>query len=293
LVNNGLPANKNYTAIAVSGNNIFAATYGKGIYLSSNNGQLWTAVNSGLANTYVMSLIIHGDTLFAGTVLGPVYRSLNNGGSWDTVNTGIPANLTVTSFAISGNYIFAGTGHGEVYISSNNGNSWANWDTTGLSGTGDVNALVINNNNIFAGTWNGGVRVSSDIGVTWTADNTGLTDTIVRALAISGNYIFAGTDSGGVWRMAFPVSGINEIKNNDNGISIYPNPATDNITIDASKLQFANLNLRMYDVVGNLILEKNTGNNKTDLNVSALPNGVYIIEIMTGKGITAKKVVKE
>ena len=38
-------------ALAVSGTNLFAGTDG-GVFLSTNNGTSWTAVNSGLTNTY-------------------------------------------------------------------------------------------------------------------------------------------------------------------------------------------------------------------------------------------------
>ena len=133
--------------------------------------------------------------------------------------------------------------------------------------------------------------MSSDTGITWTADNIGLKDTIVRALAISGNYIFAGTDSGRVWRMEFPVLGINEWKNDKNSISVYPNPATCNITIDAGNFRFTNFDLQIFDVVGNLILEKNTRPKQNRYRYFiALPYGIYIVESMTRKGYNGEEV---
>jgi hypothetical protein len=33
--------------------NLFAGTQGGGVYLSANNGKSWTAVDSGLTNTYL------------------------------------------------------------------------------------------------------------------------------------------------------------------------------------------------------------------------------------------------
>ena len=137
-------------------------------------------------------------------------------------------------------------------------------------------------------------RLDYSLGVTWTSDNIGLRDTVVKALAISGKHLFAGTDSGGVWKMSVPILGINEIKNNENHILTYPNPTTSNITIDAGNLQSKVNDLRMYDVVGNLILEKSINiNNKTSLNVSAFPSGIYIMEITTENGVAEKKFIKE
>ena len=291
LLNNGLPTTNNFTAIAINDTNIFAAIYGKGIYMSSNNGQNWAAINNGLGNKLVMSLFAYGDTLFTGTELGPTFWSLNNGINWDTMNTGIPTSYTVVSFAVSGNNIYAGTSYGMVYRSSNFGNSW---DTTGLLSHNILNAIVPFGDTIYAGTWNDGVLVSDSLGVTWTSYNIGLTDTTIKALARSGKYMFAGTDSGGVWEMSIPILGINELKNNENHILIYPNPVTSIITIDVGNLQSKINDLKIYDVVGNLILEKRINYyNKTNINVSTFPSGVYIIEAMTEKGMVVSKFVKE
>ena len=40
-------------SLAVSGTNLFAGTDGGGVFLSTNNGTSWTAVNTGLTNTDV------------------------------------------------------------------------------------------------------------------------------------------------------------------------------------------------------------------------------------------------
>jgi hypothetical protein len=55
---------------AVSGTNLFAGTGNGGVFLSTNNGTSWTAVNSGLTNPYVWSLAVSGTNLFAGTYEG-------------------------------------------------------------------------------------------------------------------------------------------------------------------------------------------------------------------------------
>lgn len=70
------------------GTNLFAGTNGSlypqynGVYLSTDNGSSWTAVNSGLTNTSILSLAVMGTNLFAGTAGSGVYRSTNNGASW-------------------------------------------------------------------------------------------------------------------------------------------------------------------------------------------------------------------
>jgi len=75
-VNAGL-TNADISELAISGTNIFAGT--NGVFLSNNNGSLWTDVNNGLpANTYVRALAISGTNIFAGTYGGVWKRALSD-----------------------------------------------------------------------------------------------------------------------------------------------------------------------------------------------------------------------
>ncbi|HOS49445.1 MAG TPA: regulator, partial [Bacteroidia bacterium] len=74
--------------IAISGSNIFAGTLGAGVFLSTNNGSSWNAVNAGLTSLTVNSLATNGSTIYAGTNTG-VFLSTNNGSSWTSINAGL------------------------------------------------------------------------------------------------------------------------------------------------------------------------------------------------------------
>jgi len=184
-------------ALAVSGTNLFAGTASSGVFLSTNNGTNWTAVNMGLTNTSVRSLAVDtngaGDTnLFAGTYGGGVFLSTNNGTSWTAVNNGL-TNTNVSAFAVSGTNLFAGTYDGGVFLSTNNGTSWTAVND-GLANK-NVSALAVSGTNLFAGTRGGGVFLSTNNGETSTA--TGLTNPSAGALAVSGTNLLAGTGGGG------------------------------------------------------------------------------------------------
>ncbi|MGD0710935.1 MAG: SBBP repeat-containing protein [Bacteroidales bacterium] len=86
-------------------------------------------------------------------------------------------------------------------------------------------------------------------------------------------------------------TGMYELKNSLN-ISVFPNPATNNITIDAGNLRSKSYDLRVYDVIGNMVLEKNF-NNKTTIDISSFPCGVYVGEVRDEKGVAVEKFVKE
>ena len=74
--------------MGVSGTNLFAGTYRGGVFLSTNNGTNWFAVNTGLTDVNVFSLIVSGTSIFAGTPSG-VFRSTNNGTNWIDVTNGL------------------------------------------------------------------------------------------------------------------------------------------------------------------------------------------------------------
>jgi hypothetical protein len=106
-VNSGL-TNKTVYALAVKGGNLFAGTWGGGVFRSTNNGTSWTAVNTGLTNLNVAAFAVIGTNLFAGTYGGGVVLSTDNGTSWTDVNTGLTA-LYVYSLAVSDTVLLAGT----------------------------------------------------------------------------------------------------------------------------------------------------------------------------------------
>ncbi|MGO3183916.1 MAG: T9SS type A sorting domain-containing protein [Aequorivita sp.] len=71
---------------------------------------------------------------------------------------------------------------------------------------------------------------------------------------------------------------------------IYPNPASDLITISGNNTIINNINV--LDTTGKLVLkETNLNRKETNLDVSQLQSGVYYIRLLTPKGIATKKLV--
>jgi len=77
--------------------------------------------------------------------------------------------------------------------------------------------------------------------------------------------------------------------NNDDIISLFPNPATDNIIIEIlhkSEIEISNIE-------GQTIKRLKTKDNKKDIDISDFVSGVYIIRAQTDSGITTRKFIKE
>ena len=85
------------------------------------------------------------------------------------------------------------------------------------------------------------------------------------------------------------VGGIKEIKNYGMQLSIYPNPATNNLTIEAPPLS----TIKISNIEGHLMKTIAASGAKTNVDVSSLSCGVYIVEVITEKDVGVKKFVKE
>jgi hypothetical protein len=96
------------TDLVMIGTTIFAGT-GSGVYRLNNTG-VWTAVNSGLSDTYLNTLAVSGSYLYAGTN-GGVSLSTDNGDNWSTVNGGLPGGgVYAADLAVNSTYIYMVSG---------------------------------------------------------------------------------------------------------------------------------------------------------------------------------------
>jgi hypothetical protein len=182
------------TKVTSNGGNVFAGCFEDGMFLSTDDGATWIAVNNGLGfNHSIFSLTNIGGNVFAGTRNDGIFMTMNNGASWAAMNTGL-TDYKIFSLAGNSSYIFAGTYQSGVFSSANNGASWT-IDTLGLGGE-NVRSLAIDGNNIYAGTYNNGVFLSTNNGANWISVNNGIGSGSVNALAVNGGNVFAGTASG-------------------------------------------------------------------------------------------------
>jgi hypothetical protein len=151
-------------ALAVSGTNLFAGTFRRGVFRSTNNGTNWGEVNAGLGNRDITCFAVVDVNLFAGPAGQGIFLSTNNGTSWTAVNSGLTT-LEICHRAVSGTDLFVGTNNHGVFCSTDNGTTWNPADS-GLENR-DVNSLEAGGTNLFAPTSWGGVLLSTNYGTTW------------------------------------------------------------------------------------------------------------------------------
>jgi Secretion system C-terminal sorting domain len=90
-------------------------------------------------------------------------------------------------------------------------------------------------------------------------------------------------------------TGIEEVSK-ENNVNVFPNPTKDNITIESPPALPRGKQaavIEISNIQGQLIKTLVTNSNKTNIDVSSFPNGVYVIEVRTEKGISVEKFIKE
>lgn len=165
-VSTGLPSDFAYFYwLTSTPGKLITCTYGKAVYVTTNNGASWTQKISGLASGSINAkkIITVGNILYAATTNNGVYKSIDNGINWFSVNSGIP--LSCNNLYVSDNKIYALTDDG-IFYTTTGGVSWASLNN-GLTGNDlRASALLKEGGNLLRGGYNG-IFKSTDNGETW------------------------------------------------------------------------------------------------------------------------------
>jgi hypothetical protein len=87
-----------------SDSNIFAGTSGFGVYRSTNNGLIWTAINNGLLGQDISGFAHSGKKIFSTTHNG-IFLSEDNGENWTDKSLGLP-NRYIMNICIHDTFVF-------------------------------------------------------------------------------------------------------------------------------------------------------------------------------------------
>jgi len=180
----------------------FVVAHGGGVFRSKNSGATWLALNQGLPNRQVFSLVQdprNRGKLYLGTDDG-LFLSDNEGAAWRPL-AGALAKRNIRSL------VFDPQGERNLYVATDQGvfagknNQWARFKA-GLP-YDDVRVVVADSQGeIIAGAFGGVYRLIKSKN-RWQEIGTGLSDRRIRALAIepsSPSVIYAGTATSGVFK---------------------------------------------------------------------------------------------
>ncbi len=279
-VNNGLigSGNKLFTRTFYGGY-IFCGT-DNGLFKTSNNGASWSPLNVSRLESdsaAINDLATFGNYLFAATDKG-IYRSSDTGVTWILVNSGFnyPYYMDQLSYGKNGLYAIW---IGYIYFSNNYCDYWV--VISDISNYLWRFAFIeTNGTNLFTSN-NSGTYLSTDNGKSWTEIDSGLPGPMpsIFILRFDEKYIYGVNYENKIYRRLnseLP-SGVFEASITNNNFNIYPNPTSNEITIQTSSTK--KLMAQLFDINGKMVLGNVTFINSTTINLSEQHEGMYFLII--------------
>ena len=133
---------------------VYASSFTGGMFKTTDGGQNWAAINTGLASVDCQCVDIKDGVLYCGTNTTGAYKSTDGGATWNAINTGFLVSNITSIKAKTALIVIAGTQAGGVYITIDGGTTWTP-QNTGLSGFGADQTKAWFGTHIFSGTTDG------------------------------------------------------------------------------------------------------------------------------------------
>lgn len=187
-------------ACSQNGNIIYVASYGGGIYFSTNNGSSWLAISGSAANW----------TGIACNASGSQFIASENGylGYWN--NNALTAvasskNWSAVASSSDGTHLAAAVSGGQIYTWSS---SVGTWNPYGNSAAWSALFMSANGSNLVGAIRGGGIQISTNFGVNWTASGaptanwsclSGSSDGSELVAGVSNGLLYASANFGATW----------------------------------------------------------------------------------------------
>lgn len=248
----------NYTAPA----SIYTATKGT----PGNPGTSYLKLTSKTASTTV----INGIAVY-GKISPSTYQPIS----------GLPFTGQPASFSGSWQHMIYGSSQGAIMV------TLTKWNTT--TNQRDIVATANQTLSGMAMSW-------ANFSINLTYLSSIAPDSCMIVLKASGA---APTNNDYLWvdNLAFngSVVGINNINNYVSNINTYPNPTSDNITIELYAQKVSTIKLQLVDLTGKLIKEINVGeiqgNYKHTISTTGISKGIYFLKVTANDAVETKKII--
>ena len=91
--------------------------------------------------------------------------------------------------------------------------------------------------------------------------------------------------------------GINDLSTSDNQFKVYPNPSDGKFVVQLTNLQSRYIGIegliKIYNVLGQVTYQSEIKHPKSEIDLSLNPSGIYLLQIVSDKGIWNKKIIIE
>lgn len=192
------------TSLFSNGKSLFAGIWGSGVYRQAGAAGAWGKANGGMSGASVFAFARMGNRIIAGAEDGIYISTDNGNNwtasdSGFADSTGAGGNPSIESMASDGTRIYAGALGGLLFVSKDGGGSWADISSNLPSSTGTGTHVAAADTVLAVGDDNG-LFLSYDGGTTYTDITDNLSDPVASSVAIIDGHIYIMTANAVVWR---------------------------------------------------------------------------------------------
>jgi len=221
------------------------------------------------------------------TPVNYLLKTSNGGQSWNPVFTS--SNDSIMEFhALPSGTIYILQHSGTVSKGISWGSSWST-QTPVPSGSHNSIHFMTDSTGYAAGDL-GRLYKTIDFANTWTMESDTTTCSINRIYTF-GNVAYYVDARLNVYKNGPLVAGLNELKL-QMPVKVYPNPASDEIIVNIPFNCCAKGVIQIYNATGMLVLTLPYTQNQTSVNLTDLPQGMYLVRVVDEKGIGSTQIIK-
>ncbi len=266
----------------------FVAGTGR-ILKTTDNGKTWIK-QAGFGCSGVDSFwATDAQTLYMGGSDFLTMKSMDGGVNWDVLIPNISYGSMESIFFTDHNTgYFAGGGWAQgftnTYFAKTVDGGATRTNPLGNIGKWLTSVFFADSNHGYIAALDGSILKTTDAGNHWINLNSGVssaltsiyfTDTTTGYVAGRSGIILKTTNGG------LNASGPDVM---NKSIKIYPNPVTDFLMVELSYLPQGKSNIQIYNISGQLILQQDMLNRKSDFDLRKLHRGIYFLKIIQAQG---------
>jgi photosystem II stability/assembly factor-like uncharacterized protein len=320
---------------AVNDNIIYLTTNNGSIYKSVDSGQNWTNYPTGYTSYLTAIYFIDENIGFISGDYGKIYKTTDGGITWALTQLS-PAAYPSEIYFFNSTVGYIVGEYGTIFKTTDTGNTWVQVSQSpnysyhlndviftdlnhgyaaGSAGTivtttdgGTTWTLVTNpgttannfwgidarGNNIVVCGMNGIILRSADGGVTWSNESYNSQGLMSVSFSDASTAFTCGA-GGTMLKYSAPL-GLTDINNQPSALNIYPNPFSDETSINYSFEKESNVTISIYDMNGRLIktlVDNEQQIGKHTIKLNNLDSGIYILKAtMRDKSYVSKLVKK-
>jgi photosystem II stability/assembly factor-like uncharacterized protein len=302
-----LPMTENIVNIArLQSGELFAGFMG-GIMRSLDHGMTWdTSLVLDQFSSIHEILPVSENEIYAGgtsymSIDAGVFMSRDLGETWDNIGL---VGYNIQALGYNGDHeLFAGCYYDGLLKTADSGMTWET-----VFPHRDVLSIVIDYDEMYLGCGkqsylNGGIFYSCDNGLTWEDHTYNITNKDVEKIVLTDDQYFYSLSRFSTaygppfYRSADPVFTAENNLPPDLNISIYPNPASDNLNISISPAytKSGKLKFSIYDQTGHIVKSDSTfispESQTFNTDITNLTPGIYYIKVLVGRSKYLSKLI--